>query len=614
MTNETQRNIPITDLDFDQIKENLKAFLRDQTQFKDFDFEGSGMNILLDLLAANTHYHSFYINMVANEMFLDSAILRDSVVSLAKQLGYTPRSVRSATARVKVISPTDPFPSETDKFLQPDTIFQTSIDGIAFTFTNLAPAEFIEDPDTGEFVIDEVEIKEGTHLDTAFVVDTLNPDQKFIISDPAIDTTTLTVRVQRSITDVTGSEEPWQTVSSLIEVGEDDAAYQIQEIEGGFFELIFGDGIVGRALENGNVVLADWLSGNADAPNGAGLTDEPGNRAFVVAGNFEVVVLDAAAAGAKRESLDSIKFFAPLTFQAQDRAVTSDDYAAIVARDFPDIESIFVFGGEDIDPPQFGKVFISLKPQVGVTISDSEKLTIANTILKRRNVVSITPIVIDPDFTFLLIDTEVRFNPRATALAPSSIAELTEQTIRSFSDIELEKFERDFRYSNLVSDIDDAEASILSNETKVTMQKRFEPVLGRRVSFVLEYNNPIFHPEDGFKPVLSSTSFGFFDPSIGQIVDAFLDDDGNGVVRTFKLVDLEKRIINECQGVINYETGKVELINFQPETLPSGITISVNVQPADLDINVKFNQILQIDPEDPAAVTVRVELDEGLVS
>ena len=605
------QQLPVTSLDFDQIKDSLKVFLQGQEQFKDFDFEGAGINILLDLLAANTHYHSFYINMVANEMFIDSAIIRDSVVSLAKHLGYTPRSVRSATARVSVSSPTDPFPSETDKFLQPDTIFQTSVGDIAFTFINLAPAEFIEQDD-GSFLISEVEIKEGTHLDTAFVVDTLNPDQKFIISDPAIDTTTLTVRVQTSITDITGSEEPWQLFQELIEVGEDEAAYQLQEIEGGFFELIFGDGIVGRALANGNVVVVDWLSGNADSPNSAGINDESGNRAFVVAGNFEVAVLDAAAGGAKRESIESIKFFAPLNFQAQDRAVTADDYASIVSRDFPDIESIFVFGGEDLEPPQFGKVFVSLKPQVGVTISDAEKLTIANTILKRRNVVSITPIVIDPDFTFLLVDTVVRFNPRATTLTTTAIAELTEQTIRNFSDFELEKFERDFRYSNLVSLIDDSEVSILSNETKITMQKRFEPSLGRGVTYILEYNNPIFHPEDGFKPVLSSTGFGFFDPDIGQIVDAFLDDDGNGVIRVFKLVDLEKRIINECQGRVNYDTGKVELINFQPETLPGGITISVNVQPAALDINVKFNQILQVDPEDRDAVKVSVELDEGL--
>ena len=605
------KQLPVTSLDFDQIKDSLKAFLQGQDQFKDFDFEGAGINILLDLLAANTHYHSFYINMVANEMFIDSAIIRDSVVSLAKHLGYTPRSVRSATARVSVSSPTDPFPAQTDKFLQPDTIFQTSVGGIAFTFINLAPAEFIEQDD-GSWLIAEVEIKEGTHLDTAFVVDTLNPDQKFIISDPAIDTTTLTVRVQTSITDITGSEEPWQLFQELIEVDGDEAAYQLQEIEGGFFELIFGDGIVGRALANGNVVVVDWLSGNADSPNSAGINDEAGNRAFVVAGNFEVAVLDAAAGGAKRESIESIKFFAPLNFQAQDRAVTADDYASIVSRDFPDIESIFVFGGEDLEPPQFGKVFVSLKPQVGVTISDAEKLTIANTILKRRNVVSITPIVIDPDFTFLLVDTVVRFNPRATTLTTSAIAELTEQTIRNFSDFELEKFERDFRYSNLVSLIDDAEVSILSNETKITMQKRIEPSLGRGITYILNYNNPIFHPETGFKPVLSSTTFGYFDPSIGQIVDAFLDDDGNGLVRVFKLVDLERRIINICQGTINYDTGKVELINFQPETLPGGITISVNVQPAALDINVKFNQILQVDPEDRDAVKVSVELDEGL--
>ncbi len=607
-----QTNIPITDLDFDQIKANLTQFLRDQDQFKDLDFEGAGINILLDALAANTHYHSFYINMVANEMFLDSATTRGSIVSLAKHLGYTPRSVISATARVKVVSATDPFPSQTNKFLPPDTVFQTTVDGVTFNFLNLAQAEFVEDPGgSGEFIIDEITIQEGTHLDTAFVVDKLNPDQKFIIADPKIDTTTLTVRVQLSITDVTGADEPWQKFDNLIDVGEDDAAYQLQEVEGGFFELIFGDGIVGRAVDNGNVILVDWLSGNSDAPNGAGINDVPESRAFTVTGNFDIEVLDAAAGGAKRESLESIKFFAPLNFQAQDRAVTSNDYAAIVARDFPDIESLFVFGGEDIDPPQFGKVFISLKPVVGVTISDAEKLTIANTILKRRNVVSITPIVIDPDFTFLLVETEVRFDPRATALPPSGIEELIEQVIRSFSDEELEKFEQNFRYSNLICAIDDSEPSIRNNSTTIKMQKRFEPSLGRAVTYILEFNNPIFHPEDGFQPVLSSTTFGFFDPETNAVVDAFLDDDGNGVIRVFRLVDLEKRIVNECIGRINYETGKVEIINFQPETLPGNIAIAVTVQPAELDINVKFNQILSVDPDDAAAVIVTIVPDES---
>ncbi len=607
----TETNIPITDLDFDQIKANLTEFLRDQDQFRDLDFAGAGINILLDALAANTHYHSFYINMVANEMFLDSAVTRDAVVSLAKHLGYTPRSVISSTARVKVTSATDPFPSQTNKFLSPDTVFQTTINGTTFNFLNLAPAEFIEDPDTGEFVIDEVSIKEGTHLDTAFVVDKLNPDQKFIIADPAIDITTLTVRVQTSITDVTGSDEPWVLLRNLITADGDEAMYQVQEVEGGFFELIFGDGIVGRALANGNVVLVDWLSGNADEPNGAGINDSPAARSFTVTGNFDVAVLDAAAGGAKRESIESVKFFAPLNFQAQDRAVTSDDYAAIVARDFPDIESIFVFGGEDISPPQFGKVFISLKPVVGVTISDAEKLTIANTILKRRNVVSITPIVIDPEFTFLTVETEVKFNPRATTLSITSLEQLVIQTIRNFSDDQLEKFEQDFRYSNLVCEIDDAEPSILSNETKIKMEKRFEPSLGRAVTYVLPFNNPILHPEDGFQPVLSSTTFGYFDPEVNEIVDAFLDDDGNGAIRVFKLVDLEKRIVDECVGRITYDTGKVELINFRPETLPGTITISVVVLPAELDINVSFNQILSVDPNDARAVKVTIIPDNS---
>ncbi len=612
MVNANTSNIPVTELDFDQIKQNLKNFLKGQDQFKDFDFEGSAMSVLLDTLAYNTHYHSFYINMVANEMFLDSAIARDSVVSLAKQLGYTPRSVRSSTATVKVVSQVDPNPGDPDKFLAPDTVFQTTIDGTTFNFLNLAPGQFVEDITTGFFVIDELVINEGTHRDFAYVVDTLNPDQKFIIPDAGIDTKTLTVRVQTSISDVTGFDEPWALSTTLIVVGPDDASYQLQEVEGGFYEMTFGDGIVGRALENGNVVVVDWISANADAPNGAGINDSLSNRAFTVSGNLEAIVVNAAAGGAIRESVPSIKLFAPLNFQAQDRAVTADDYVAIVSRDFPDIESIFVFGGEDLVPPQFGKVFISLKPATGVTISDAEKLTIANTILKRRNVVSITPIVIDPDFTFLLVDTEVRFNPRATVLSPNSIEELVEQVIRDFGDIELEKFEQNFRYSNLVCDIDDSEPSILNNSTKVKMQKRFEPALGRQVSYVLRFNNPIFHPEDGFKPVLQSTTFGFFDPEVGQIVNAFLEDDGNGVVRVFKFVDLEKRIITPCIGTINYETGLVELINFQPETLPGTITISITVEPAELDINVAFNQILAIDPDDASAVNVTVIVDEGL--
>ncbi len=611
MVNANTSNIPVTELDFDQIKQNLKNFLKGQDQFKDFDFEGSAMSVLLDTLAYNTHYHSFYINMVANEMFLDSAIARDSVVSLAKQLGYTPRSVRSSTATVKVVSQVDPNPGDPDKFLAPDTVFQTTIDGTTFNFLNLAPGQFVEDITTGFFVIDELVINEGTHRDFAYVVDTLNPDQKFIIPDAGIDTKTLTVRVQTSISDVTGFDEPWALSTTLIVVGPDDASYQLQEVEGGFYEMTFGDGIVGRALENGNVVVVDWISANADAPNGAGINDSLSNRAFTVSGTLEAIVVLAAAGGAIRESIPSIKLFAPLNFQAQDRAVTADDYVAIVSRDFPDIESIFVFGGEDITPPQFGKVFISLKPATGVTISDAEKLTIANTILKRRNVVSITPIVIDPDFTFLIVDTEVRFNPRATVLSPNSIKELVEQVIRDFGDIELEKFEQNFRYSNLVCDIDDSEPSILNNSTKIKMQKRFEPALGRQVSYVLRFNNPIFHPEDGFKPVLSSTTFGFFDTEVGQIVNAFLEDDGNGVVRVFKFVDLEKRIINPCIGKINYDTGLVELINFQPETLPGTITISITVEPAELDINVAFNQILAIDPDDASAVNVTVIVDEG---
>ena len=348
------KKLEIADLDFDTLKNSFKDFLRGQDEFKDFNFEGSGMNYLLDLLAYNTHYQSFYTNMVANEMFLDTALKRDSVVSLAKHLGYTPNSVRAATATVNLTGS-----SETT--ILRGTSIKGTVGSVTYNFVPIDDISIVATGDAGLFGADSVKIYEGTLETTSFVVDYTNPSQKFVLPENA-DTSTLTVRVQNSLTDSTGYSTKWQLASDLNEVKDTDKVYHLQEIENNRFEIFFGDNIVGEKPSDGNVIVVQYVLTNGPAANGVGRNDlnESGIRSFTLS-SYTVDTIASAAGGSEAESLRSIKYHAPRSYAAQDRSVTASDFSTMLVRDYADIESAYVWGGQDNDPPEYGKIFVALK-------------------------------------------------------------------------------------------------------------------------------------------------------------------------------------------------------------------------------------------------------------
>lgn len=611
-------NLRIDGLDFDAIKSNLKDYLRSQEQFKDFDFEGSGMNIILDLLAYNTHYQSFYANMVANEAFLDSSVLRSSTVSLAKQLGYTPRSVKASkiflnlTFNPSVIVNTaygDTVEARVRKgnaFINRGDIFRASLPGNRF-FNFIALDDYKIEMVSGVPVARNVKAYEGTLRNYTFVVNSFDPTQRFVLPSSNIDVDTLRVRVQKSTTDTTGLIDIWNKATDINGLNGDSLVYFLQETEEGNFEIYFGDGVVGKALENGNVISLEYLLTNGELANNcktytyvAGvlspytasvttIPDPDGNSTLSYGGTLP-------------ESIESIKYYAPRNYQSQERAVTVEDYKTILVKEFSDgVDSFFVWGGEENDPPQYGKVFISIKPKNGSKIGILEKLAIQKSVLGKRNLVTIQPEIVDPDYIYLELDTLSSYDPSKTNLSPDGLSSQIQTTVESFETANLDKFGRNFKSSKLVSTVDNSNKSITGTTLTLRLQKRIEPFLSKPSPYTIRFGNPLLHPIDGFTPILSSTPFGYQDATstavTKPVVDAYLDDDGYGNVRIYKIEGTTKVYINSKIGKINYTTGVVTLNNFNPQYIEprTDSEIRITVKPQRMDIQSLRNQIIVLD-------------------
>lgn len=606
----TTPNLPIDNLDFDGIKTSLKAFLKNQDKFKDYDFEGSGMNILLDLLAYNTHYQAFYANMVANESFIDSAVKRQSVVSLAKQLGYTPRSYRASTAVVDIVwnRPSAAFRASVARgeiFINRGDTFAASGGNSVFTFLPLQNYKVVNEGSS--CVARNVEIKEGRFQTFTFIVNNSDTSQRFIIPESNIDTTTIRIRVTKSAKDITGINEIWQPVEDINSIDGSTNAYFLQEVEDQRYEILFGDGIVGRKPDDGNAIIIEYLVTQAELANGVQTFRYSGNVSTAgVIPTVTVVanengVSQSSFGGSDPEDIESIRYYAPRNYQAQERTVTAEDYKTILTRDYKSADSILVWGGEENDPPQYGKVFVSIKPQNAKKLSTLEKLSIQSTVLQRKNVLGITAEVVDPDYIYIVLDALVRYNPNATNLSATDLEQLVSDTIDAYALEKLGKFNLNFRFSKFASFIDSINQSFTSTEADIRIQKRFEPLLNQNGVYTIKFNfdNEIYHPLDGYPSVLSSSGFGYEDPSTGGEVDAYLQDDGYGKVQIYKIVGEEKILLNTNAGTINYSNGTISLVDFNPTyILPTSETeISLTVVPVSKDIFTRRNQIILIDKE-----------------
>ena len=569
--------IRVSDINFDQIKTNLKSFLSDQNEFSDYDFESSTLSVLLDLLAYNTYYNAFYLNMVGNEMFLDSAQLRNSVVSRAKQLNYVPRSARGATATVSVSL--DPPGSPTFFTVAANTKFTTSIDGSSYTFVT-KEATALTPSSNGTFS-GSLNLIEGEPLQQRFTVNSSSP-VRYILPNDNVDTTSFTVRIQESSSNTSISTYNLNTdISAANSISQ---IYFVQENEDNKYEVYFGDSIFGKKPKDGNIVIIDYRVVNGSTVNGA--------NNFT--GDFTVTTTAAAQGGAFQESIDSIKYNAPFKFQAQDRLVTSTDFKNIILAENGDIQAISVWGGEENSPPVYGKVFISVKPRSGSVISATRKSTLQTT-LDDRSIVSVETEFVDATYLYINPAITVRYDPKTTSLSASELNTKVQNSLISYEGNNLGTFDNKFYVSNLTETLKAADNSLVSADVGFTIEKRFVPTTNAINTYQLQFNNAIHHPHDGHLGAVSSTGFTIG----GETV--YLEDDGVGNLRTFILVTGNKIARNNSFGTVDYESGLVTIFNTSI-TAYEGSAISVKVKPKESNIFGVRNEILLISSASVATV------------
>ena len=585
-----QHKLEISELDFDAIKANLKTFLQSQTQFQDYDFEGSSLSILLDVLSYNTHYMSYIANMSTNEMYLDSADIRKNIVSLAKMLGYTPTSPRTPRAQIDVVLNNATGSSVT---MQKGTVFTTTVDKVDYEY--VTNADITITPENGVYKFNNVPLYEGTLVTFKYTFDSNDNDMKFEIPSDRADTSTLKVTVQNSNTDTT------QTVYSLAggynDVSSDSKVYFIQEGSENKYEVYFGDGVTGKKLEDGNVIILEYIVTNTVKSNGASKFSLSGNI-----GGFTNVTISTdsnSSGGANAETNESIKFNAPLQYAAQDRAVTSTDYETLVKSIYPNALSVSAWGGEDDETPQYGVVNISIKAKSGTVLSDTSKADIV-TQLKPYNVASVRPVIKDPETTSVLIVSNVKYDAKATAKTADTIKADVIDSLTTYNASTLQRFDSVFRYSKVTGLIDSADTSILSNITTVKIRKDFQPIISTSSKYNIYFRNALYNPHSGHLSseggILSSSGFKVD----GNTNECFFDDDGAGNVRLYYLSGGVKTYLNSTQGTVDYSTGAITLNSMNIVSISNirGATstvIELTVIPSSNDVVPVRDQIVEMD-------------------
>ena len=599
--------LEISQLDFDGIKDNLKTFLSQQDEFTDYDFEGSGMNVLLDVLAYNTHYLGYNANMLANEMYLDSADQRSSVVSLAKQVGYTPKSAVSSTATIDVVVNNGSGSSIT---MSRGTKFSTTVDGTNYSFVNNADISI--SPIDGVYKFSNLDIYEGTYLNYKYTANTSDTDQRFIIPNDFVDTTTLTVKVQESSSDSTTNT--YTLASGVTGIDSTSKVYFLQEVENGRYEVYFGDNVLGQAIADGNIVILDYITCNLDEANGASTFTLSGTVGGFA--NVTITTLNNANNGSSPETIKSIKYNAPRDYSAQDRAVTAEDYKVLVKSIYANAQSVQVYGGEDAAIPDYGKVYISIKAKSGSNLTEATKVSLVAS-LKSYAVASITPVIIDPETTFITLVTTFKFDSNLTTKDISTLTTNVINAISSYNTDTLENFTGMFRYSALTKTIDESDTSILSNITKVKMYKFITPTLNSGLKYTLSFNNAFFNPHSGHNTgaggIVSSTGFKILGDDTNE---HFLDDDGAGNIRVYYLSGTTRIYTSSTYGTIDYTTGEIILTSSNITSISNvdgaaSTRIRVTVSPDSNDIVPVRNQVLSIDTANSTVSGAIDEIESG---
>jgi hypothetical protein len=513
----------ISELDFESIRTNLKNFLKNQSEFTDYDFDGSGMSVLLDILAYNTHYMGYYLNMVGNEAFLDTAQIRQSVISHAKHTNYVPNSKTAATAIVDIIiTPESPEDTSASTLTLPKyTRFVSEpVGGINYVFTTVNAVNVTKAD--GKFTFSSVNLKQGEPITQNYIA---NGGRRFIIPSANVDIDTIVVTVQQA----SGNSDTkvWTLATDLTEITANSTIFYVEENAdaNGNYTLQFGDGTIGKALSNDNILIVNYLETAGEFANKVNnfvSIESIGTPPTDYTSNIVVRSVSAAAGGAAKETVEEIKYRAPIHYTAQNRAVTKSDYEILLAKDYPNIDAISVWGGDEEDSPVYGKIFISLKPKENYEITLDEKERIKNEIVRNRSVLTIIPEIVDPDFTYLTVTADVNYNPNITSLDEAQLKELVRQSVLDYKNANLKDFNSTFRLSQLEKAIDGAHGSILGSSVTFYAQKRIELRINSPTNYVTNFNIPLYR---GF---LDDKFFTF--PAInindleGNQKEAFIED------------------------------------------------------------------------------------------
>lgn len=584
MATENNR-IVASELDFDQIKANLKEFFRGQDQFSDYDFEGSGLSVLIDILAYNTHYNSLYKNLTVNELFLDSAVLRSSVVSRAKELGYTPHSAKCSTAvlNLTVTNPTS-FPSAVT--LPKHSPFTSTVDGTTYTFYTI---ENISISYNNGYFFENVNVIEGTPLTYRY---TVSDATRYIIPNNNVDLDTLTIKVQDSAS--SSNFDNYVRASSILDIGSTDKIFFIKEIEGQLYEVIFGDGVIGKKLTNGNVVTLDYFVCNLDKPNTAKVFSYAGTP--LIGGSLNVATVTPAYGGSDLETIESIKYNAPRSYAAQNRAVTIEDYKTILYRNFTDSDSIAVWGGEDNSPPVYGKVFVCIKPKDQLVLTTQQK-DYVQSILDKYSVATVIPEIVDPDYLNIHMSVTFYYDDRKTSRSANDLAQLVRTTVTNYNTNELQKFDGIYRNSKMTRLIDTTEPSIINSHVLFTVHRSVTPRFDTNAEYIVNIINPIYN--EGV-PEEAVSSNGFYIQNSTAV--HYLQDDGVGNIQLYYLDDsANKIIVNPTLGSVDYAAGIVTLRNLNISSL-YGDSFELIFKTQSYDVVSALTQIVQIQ-EDALSIT-----------
>ena len=595
--------INVTDLDFDSISDNLKNYLKGQDKFKDYDFEGSSMSVLIDLLSYASHITAVNTNIAASELFLDSAQLRKNVVSRAKDLGFTPSSEVCASAIVDVTindvrNPDGTYPTPTQMTMPRGTIFSTTFDGVNYYF--VVTSSVLPSQNNTTFLYSNVEIVQGTYATDQYVVDTQIKNNKFVLSNGRVDKARMVVSINSG-----GVSETFALATDVSAIKSTSAVYYTQENEDGFTEIYFGDGVLGKKLLDGDIISATYIMVDKQHANGAKRFAQ--QSAINGYASSTVITTSNANGGAEKESIESIKFKANKFYTSQNRLVTLNDYKAKVQEYYPNADAVAVWGGEDNDPPVYGKVFVALKPKNADYLSETEKKQIKSQ-LNKLNMLTVRPELIDPQIVKILISTVFKYDASKTDLSIGELQTLVTGAINEFDKNNLKDFDAIFRHSNLLKAIDDADSSVLSNTTNIRLRKATEAKINQEVGYTVDFGNGFNNPHSGHNKDAGgiTTSTGFM-VSGDSVNTQYYDDDGSGNLRRYYLSGSTRVYQDNEAGTVDYSKGKISInaIMFT-STVNVDSTIDFTVIPSGNDVVAIRGSLIDISTSD---VKVTAEVD-----